>query len=428
MAIKSIGELKRWFRTGQIPTGANFSDLIDSLRHKGEKIDINEVEDLSTILNQKCNISLERTVSNHSAQLQALQNVAWGGGDLRLMPTFDGIDDGEGLNIDSSVGYNGADEVVYLSRYGMFASKVSSSIAKSEGGARIVGGYTQTVYYPVFANDSRRDSDYQSRSGDSITILGTKLFRLSGSDELWLWDSERGALVRASKVQAKDLNVDVSLIVEDGMLYVRASRPLQEGESVWLMRNGKWSSEKRIRTTGNVIKGGESVIRKGWRRYTRSKHKTESYGIDMPFTIALHSKPQHGRELVGGGGPQYWTYRIEMPADVLIESFAYAKEGEDNELWLCVRNGKNKKKLNLRKFDEEENLMKQCVSMLYGIAVFRVTEEAERKVCSERVSNISPFRMEVRNYKYNNKGQPVMLIDTRVEQGELSGYCKYRVM
>lgn len=425
MAIKSIGELKRWFKTGQIPTGANFSDLIDSLRHKNEKIDITEVENLSTVLNQKCNISLERTVSNHSAQLQALQNVAWGGGDLRLMPTFDGIDDGEGLNIDLSVGYNGADEVVYLSRYGMFASKVSSSIAKSEGGARIVGGYTQTVYYPVFANDSRKDSDYQSRWGDSITILGTKLFRLSGSDELWLWDSERGALVRASKVQAKDLNVDVSLMVIDGMLHVRANRELQDGESIWLMRNGKWASEQRIRDRDKIL-NGVGTIRKGWRRYKRSNHKNASYGIEMPFTVALRAKPLHGRDLVAGGGPQYWLYRIEMPADVIIESFSYTDDKNDKGLWLCVRNGNRRKELDLRRFDSEGNLLKQSISMHYGVAVFRETKEALGKVYSERVSNIAPYRLEVRNYKYDKEGDMQILIDFRLA-GDLAGYCQYRV-
>ena len=424
MAIKSIGELKRWFKTGQIPTGANFSDLIDSLRHKNEKIDITEVENLSTVLNQKCNISLERTVSNHSAQLQALQNVAWGGGDLRLMPTFDGIDDGEGLNIDFSIGYNGADEVVYLSRYGMFASRVQT-VPYSEGMTRVVGGYTQTVYYPVFANDSRRDSDYQSRSGDSITILGTKLFRLSGSDELWMWDSERGALVRASKVQAKDLNVDVSLIVIDGMLHVRASRELQEGESIWLMRNGKWASEKRIRNY-DKIENGVGTIRKGWRRYKRSNHENASYGIDMPFTVTLQSKPLHGRDLVGSGGPQYWLYRIEMPADVLVESFAYTDTKANKGVWLCVRNGKKRKELDLRKYDSEGNRLKQSVSMLYGVAIFRETQEAEKKVYSERVSNIAPYRVEVRDYKYDTDGKLWRLRDFRLA-GDLAGYCQYRV-
>lgn len=424
MAVIRIGQLKRWFKTGQIPTGENFSDLIDSLRHKDEQIDITEVKNLSTVLNQKCNISLERTVLNHSAQLQTLQNVAWGGGDLRLMPTFDGIDDGEGLNIDSSVGYNGADEVVYLSRYGMFASRVQTA-PYSEGMTRVVGGYTQAVYYPVFANDSRRDSDYQSRSGDSITILGTKLFRLSGSDELWLWDSERGALVRASKVQAKDLNVDVSLMVIDGMLHVRANRELQDGESIWLMRNGKWASEQRIRDY-DEIRPGVGTIRKGWRRYKRSNHKNASYGIDMPFTVALRAKPLHGRDLVGGGGPQYWLYRIEMPADVMIESFSYTDDKDGKGLWLCVRNGKKRKELDLRKFDSEENLLKQSISMHYGVAVFRETEEALGKVYSERVSNIAPYRLEVRNYKYDDEGDLQILIDFRLA-GDLAGYCQYRV-
>lgn len=424
MAIISIVQLKRWFKTGQIPTGENFSDLIDSLRHKNEKIGITEVENLSTTLNQKCNISLERTVSNHSAQLQALQNVAWGGGDLRLMPTFDGIDDGEGLNIDFSIGYNGADEVVYLSRYGMFASRVETA-PYSEGMTRVVGGYTQAVYYPVFANDSRRDSDYQSRSGDSITILGTKLFRLSGSDELWLWDQASGELIRASKVQAKDLNVDVSLMVIDGMLHVRANRELQDGESIWLMRNGKWASEQRIRDY-DEIRPGVGTIRKGWRRYKRSNHKNASYGIDMPFTVALRAKPLHGRELVGGGGPQYWLYRIEMPADVMIESFSYTDDKEGKGLWLCVRNGKKRKELDLRKFDSEGNLLKQSISMHYGVAVFRETEEALGKVYSERVSNIAPYRLEVRNYKYDEDGDMQILIDFRLA-GDLAGYCQYRV-
>ena len=425
MGIKSRDILKSWFKRGKYPTESHFSDLIDSFRHKEEKIAINEVSDLATALNSKSDKSIEQTVANHSVELQMLQDAAWGSGGIRLVPEFDGIEDGEELEIKWLEGYNNPETVVYLSHYGLFAAKVGSG-AKTSGAERIVGGYTQATYYPVFASESRKDSDYQIVSGSSATIHSTKLYRLTGTDELWLWDSAANQLVRSSKVQKKDLSAELSLVVIDGELHIRSNRAIEDGESVWLMRNGKWSSEKRIRIDKETIESGKVTERKGWRRYMRSNHLNASYGLEMPFAVTLQSKPLHGRELVGGGGPQYWLYKIEMPAHVMVESLAYTDDKNGDGLWLCIRNGKQRKELNLRKFDAEENLMKQSVSMLYGIALFRETQEATGKVYSERVSNIAPYRVEVRNYLYDKKSLH-MLIDFS-GQGELEGYCRYRVV
>lgn len=40
MAIKSLSILKSWFETGDKPTEAQFSDLLDSFRHKNDNIPV----------------------------------------------------------------------------------------------------------------------------------------------------------------------------------------------------------------------------------------------------------------------------------------------------------------------------------------------------------------------------------------------------
>lgn len=54
MAIIAKAILKGWFSAGKYPTGAQFGSLIDSLRHKSETIEINEVKNLADTLNEKC--------------------------------------------------------------------------------------------------------------------------------------------------------------------------------------------------------------------------------------------------------------------------------------------------------------------------------------------------------------------------------------
>lgn len=53
MAIRSIAQLKAWFKRGQYPTEGQFADWIDSFIHKEDKVPISSVEDLTDQLNGK---------------------------------------------------------------------------------------------------------------------------------------------------------------------------------------------------------------------------------------------------------------------------------------------------------------------------------------------------------------------------------------
>ena len=53
MAIRSIAQLKAWFKRGMYPTAAQFADWMDSYRHKEERIDIASVDQLPEQLNGK---------------------------------------------------------------------------------------------------------------------------------------------------------------------------------------------------------------------------------------------------------------------------------------------------------------------------------------------------------------------------------------
>lgn len=53
MAVRSIAQLKTWFKRGLYPTAAQFADWMDSYWHKEEQIPISSVDNLSTQLNGK---------------------------------------------------------------------------------------------------------------------------------------------------------------------------------------------------------------------------------------------------------------------------------------------------------------------------------------------------------------------------------------
>lgn len=54
MAIRSISQLKSWFKKGARPTAEQFSDWMDSFIHKDERISMASVEGLADQLNGKC--------------------------------------------------------------------------------------------------------------------------------------------------------------------------------------------------------------------------------------------------------------------------------------------------------------------------------------------------------------------------------------
>ena len=53
MALRSITQLKTWFRKGAYPLASQFADWMDSYWHKEEKIPIDSVEQLAEQLNGK---------------------------------------------------------------------------------------------------------------------------------------------------------------------------------------------------------------------------------------------------------------------------------------------------------------------------------------------------------------------------------------
>ncbi|MDE6346826.1 MAG: hypothetical protein K2L55_09165 [Muribaculaceae bacterium] len=57
MAIRTIAQLKAWFRKGLYPTESQFADWLDSYRHKQESVEMSEVSGLTTALNKKYDAS-----------------------------------------------------------------------------------------------------------------------------------------------------------------------------------------------------------------------------------------------------------------------------------------------------------------------------------------------------------------------------------
>lgn len=77
MAIRTIAQLKGWFRKGLFPTESQFGDLIDSFRHRKEKIPMSDVEGLDTQLNgsysQAEGEALEKSLSKTERELGLLR-------------------------------------------------------------------------------------------------------------------------------------------------------------------------------------------------------------------------------------------------------------------------------------------------------------------------------------------------------------------
>lgn len=97
MALQTTTQLKKWFGTGCYPTGAQFADLIDSLRHKADTIELSEVEGLCTALNGRAGreelVALQRAIEGLQTGVKALGYAVKDGGSAIIR--FSGFIDGE---------------------------------------------------------------------------------------------------------------------------------------------------------------------------------------------------------------------------------------------------------------------------------------------------------------------------------------------
>ncbi len=77
MAIRTIAQLKAWFRKGLYPTESQFADWLDSYRHKQESVKMSEVTGLTIALNQKYNASeanaLIKKVDNAMTEMDVIR-------------------------------------------------------------------------------------------------------------------------------------------------------------------------------------------------------------------------------------------------------------------------------------------------------------------------------------------------------------------
>ena len=79
MAIRDISQLKAWFRRGLYPTEGQFADLIDSFRHRLERVALTDVEGLADALNRKYDISSATGLDTRLKRLEELLPADAGG-------------------------------------------------------------------------------------------------------------------------------------------------------------------------------------------------------------------------------------------------------------------------------------------------------------------------------------------------------------
>ena len=73
MAVVNINTIKNWFKTGMIPTQAQFWSVFDSFRHKDDKVPVAEVEGINELLATRAS---QQVLDNHLAQKGAPNGYA----------------------------------------------------------------------------------------------------------------------------------------------------------------------------------------------------------------------------------------------------------------------------------------------------------------------------------------------------------------
>ncbi|MEE1094136.1 MAG: hypothetical protein U0L08_04300, partial [Bacteroidales bacterium] len=299
------------------------------------------------------------------------------------------------------------ESIVYVTSERCFAAKVRNA-------------QTDTniySYYAFFDNGVIKDSYYQDEDG----ILRNKVFRCNNT----LYRHDYYNLVEVNR----QLMLDV--LVEQNQLYIRTNRPLVTGEKFYFMRKGKYTTGYQEWGTD----GRDIHSRKGWRRY-------QPYPNDGNFTpyIDINSDNSIAVEYVDtcnvttvnttAVGAKYWTYKITgITVENLIKQFGYSSDDE-----LAIRNGSKKRKLRVATIDggvTQIPLQKQRVQLQYGIAVYtriynRNITEGFVATQEERVSDIAPFKLEIRNWRWGDDNEhEYMIVPRDFQNGDMRWLNKY---
>lgn len=280
-------------------------------------------------------------------------------------------------------------------------------------------------YYAFFDNGVIKDSYYQDEDG----ILMNKVFRCNNT--LYRFDYDN--LVEVNR----QLMLDV--LVEQNQLYIRTNRPLVTGEKFYFMRSGKY-------TTGyqNWNDNSRNTLhRKGWRRYQpypNNDSNFTSYIVEVDDSnnsdnsIAFEYVDTCNVTAINttAVGAKYWTYRITgITVENLIKQF-----GNSYDYELVIRNGSKKRKLRVAYVVDGVTQIpqKQRIQLQYGIAVYTRTYNSNKKegfiaTQEERVSNIAPFKFEIRNWKWGDNEHEYMIVPFDFQNGDmtwLEGYASIK--
>ena len=166
MAIRDISQLKAWFRRGLYPTEGQFADLIDSFRHRLERVALTDVEGLADALNRKYDISSATGLDTRLKRLE--ESLPADAGGRPPIMFFDGLTYYAGdLPTQSSSASKG--KVLFAVRKGGFVFAPDNA------------GISAHPYYPSWREVGLyNDAGYmcQGRQECIFVMRGTRLFHL----------------------------------------------------------------------------------------------------------------------------------------------------------------------------------------------------------------------------------------------------------
>lgn len=210
MAIRTVAQLKAWFRRGQYPTEGQFGDLIDSFRHKDDGVAIIDVAGLAEALNGKYERSEGEAMA--AAMAEAAEKATGAARDVEdlygrveaLAEAGVGLFDHIILNRNSTgllvtlenddIVYSMADKAFYR-----YWKKVDLDPLAIGGGSSSKG-----QFWPLTA--------YMDGDAPDASIL----FRRRSTAELYRYDADAGALVHYLDVLSASHGPAETLTAEEG--------------------------------------------------------------------------------------------------------------------------------------------------------------------------------------------------------------------
>ena len=180
MAIRSIAQLKAWFKRGMYPTAAQFADWMDSYWHREEKIDIASIDQLPEQLNGKYPDSNGKQLERKTTELEENLTTHEQYSEEKFGTIYDRLEELDETKIDKT------------------AIGQADGVAGLDSQGRVPASQLPSYVDDVLEGTLRNETQFVDPDGTTYIPEGGKIYLDTTTNKEYRWSGSRYAVISES--------------------------------------------------------------------------------------------------------------------------------------------------------------------------------------------------------------------------------------